>query len=408
MHIFATIASIRLQDVLDILFLSVVGYYLYIWFRQTKAFKALLGLLILGAVFTIARTWGLFLTTWVFQILWQVLIVLLIILFQPEIRQVLERVNPLRAVGLRRAAKPAAWIIPFAKGCFDLAQTKTGALVIIERADVADEWITDHIDLEADPTPALLGAVFHKNSPMHDGAMLIRSGRTIGVACYVPLSVTENLPQQWGTRHRAALGISERCDALAVVVSEERGEVALAADGQMETVPAAEALVDAVTHHLKPRRAKRSFQEHMRALFLIRWREKLGAFALVSLCWLLLAGQQDFEVSFSLPVELRNMPMELELVKPLRASVKLTARGMRKDASTLSVRNVSIKLDLAKAVAGANRFNLSRSQIYLPNDRIDIIKIEPAEVTVRLIPHTVPSRTETGRQTETRKNPEIR
>ena len=81
MHFIATIASIRPQDFLDIVFLSVVGYHLYIWFRRTKAFKALLGLVILGIVFTIARTWGLFLTTWVFQILWQVLIVLLIILF---------------------------------------------------------------------------------------------------------------------------------------------------------------------------------------------------------------------------------------------------------------------------------------------------------------------------------------
>ena len=90
MHLFAIIADLRFQDILDVLFLTIVAYHLYLWFRGTKALKALVGLLGLGIVFTVARTWGLFLTTWVFQILWQVLVVLLIILFQSEIRQVLE------------------------------------------------------------------------------------------------------------------------------------------------------------------------------------------------------------------------------------------------------------------------------------------------------------------------------
>ena len=101
MHFFSIIANLRFQDVVDILFLTVVAYHLYLWFRGTKAFKALVGLLILGIVYTLARSWGLFLTTWVFQIFWQVLVILLIILFQSEIRQVLERVNPLQVIGLR-------------------------------------------------------------------------------------------------------------------------------------------------------------------------------------------------------------------------------------------------------------------------------------------------------------------
>jgi hypothetical protein len=102
MHPFVIITNLRFQDILDVLFLSVLVYHLYLWFWGTKAFKALIGLLALGIVFTLARFWGLFLTTWVFQILWQVLVVLIIILFQSEIRQVLEKVNPLQVIGLRR------------------------------------------------------------------------------------------------------------------------------------------------------------------------------------------------------------------------------------------------------------------------------------------------------------------
>ncbi len=113
MHIIAIIANLRFQDILDILFLSVVAYHLYLWFQGSKALKALVGLLALGIVFTLARTWGLFMTTWVFQILWQVLVLLLIILFQSEIRQVLERVNPLKAIGLWKFSTPGEWISGF-------------------------------------------------------------------------------------------------------------------------------------------------------------------------------------------------------------------------------------------------------------------------------------------------------
>jgi len=131
MNILAIIANFKFQDLLDILFLTVVAYHLFIWFQGTKAFKALIGLLILGAVFTIAKAWGLFLTTWVFQFLWQILVILLVVLFQSEIRQVLEKVNPLKRLGFRRQKKSEAWVLGLAKGVFTLAEKKTGALIII-------------------------------------------------------------------------------------------------------------------------------------------------------------------------------------------------------------------------------------------------------------------------------------
>ncbi|MBW2065664.1 MAG: hypothetical protein JRJ03_12145 [Deltaproteobacteria bacterium] len=122
MNFLSIFANLRIQDLVDIIFLTVVAYHLHLWFRGRKAFKALVGLLVLGIVFTLARTWGLFLTTWVFQILWQVLIILLIILFQSEIRQVLERVNPLKAIGLRKEAISGGWIEGLSKGIMALAR----------------------------------------------------------------------------------------------------------------------------------------------------------------------------------------------------------------------------------------------------------------------------------------------
>ena len=110
----------------------------------------------------------------------------------------------------------------------------------------------------------------------------------------------------------------------------------------------------------------------------------------MSVFWLLFAGQQDFEVTIRLPVVLKNIPPALEVAEPFRRSISLTARGLRKDASTLSSRIVEIKLDMATSTSGYNAFRISRELLGVPNDRIDLIKIEPSEIYVRLKEKTAP------------------
>jgi len=381
MYLSAIIAHLRFQDVLDIIFLTVVAYHLYSWFRGTKAFKALVGLLGLGIVYTVARFWGLFLTTWVFQIFWQVLVILLIILFQSEIRQVLERVNPLRALGVRKITSLEEWIPSFARAVFKLAKRKIGALAIIERDDLVGEHITEGQELEGVPNSELLMSIFHKESPLHDGAVLIRGGRIIQVSCYLPLSSSEGLPKQWGTRHRAALGVSERCDAWVVVVSEERGEVCLARGGDLERIEnpekLSEFLFEAITHLGAP---KKTWMEKIRFLMSNRWREKLTSLALVSILWLLLAGQQNFQVNLKVPVELKNCPKDIEVVKPVDPAVTLTVRGLRKDASTLGPEDVNVSVDLSIAHVGSRIFRITRDRILLDNDRLRVVDIDPPQI----------------------------
>ncbi len=381
MNLFAIMANLRPQDVLDILFLTVVAYHLYLWFRGTKALKALVGLFVLGIVFTVARTWGLFLTTWFFQILWQVLVILLIILFQSEIRQALEKVNPLQMIGLRKASIPEKWIPGFTQAIFSLAQRKIGALVIIERSERVEEFVAEGQALEGEPTPELLMSIFQKESPLHDGATLIRDSRIAQVACYLPLSPDEGLPKHWGTRHRAALGLSERCDAWVVVVSEERGEVSLAREKEMVSVTDPQELsrfvAEAVT---RPSQAKMAWQGKIRSLILNQWRAKLGSLFLIGLLWLLLAGQQDFEATFTVSLQLAGQPPQMEILQPVNPKVRITVRGLRKDASTLSEKNVLAELDISMARLGKKIFLITRDHIQLPNDRIQVVRIEPAQV----------------------------
>ena len=381
MNIIAIVRHIRPQDVLDILFITIVVYHLYIWFRSTKAFKALIGLLALGIIFTAAQAWGLFLTTWMFQILWQVLIILLIILFQPEIRQFLERFNPFQRLSWRKSSHPAIWVATLTEACFKLAKNRIGALIIIERNDWVDEWITGGIPLEGQPTAEIIRSVFQKESPLHDGAMIIRKGRIVATACYLPLSSKEGLPKEYGTRHRAALGVVERCDAWAVVVSEERGKVSLVRDGLIGSIEDPADLVKALGELMTPKELMDQRPWHRIHLVLLhQWRLKLITLGLVTVGWFFLAGQQNFVVSFKVPVEMVNLPAQMEILEPIKPEITITARGLRKDASTLNARNVRAKIDLSSARYGVRTFRMSRDKITLPSKNVDITKIEPDEI----------------------------
>ena len=384
MNLQAILTNFRVQDLLDILFLTVLAYYLFLWFRGTKAFNALVGLLALGVVFTVAQTWGLFMTTWVFQIFWQVLVILLIILFQSEIRQVLEKVDPLQAFGLRKKTGPGRWVQGFSEGVFALAERRTGALLIIERNDRVGQWVTEGQELEGEPNREVLMAIFQKESPLHDGAAVVRGGRVIRIACYLPLSTNENLPKEWGTRHRAAMGISEKSDALVIVVSEERGEVTFLFQKKATPVVSPDQLSLYVQETLQPVSAPReSWKERVVPLLTRRWKAKAGTLALVLAMWLLLAGQQNFEVALSVPIEVKNVPAQMEILEPVDPKVQIRVRGLRKDAGTLNEKNVHVELDLAGAAAGRRVFPITREHILLPNERVSIVNIEPPQMTFK-------------------------
>jgi uncharacterized protein (TIGR00159 family) len=381
MNVLGIFTHIRPQDIIDILLITIVVYHLYKWFRDTKAFKALVGLLVLGGVFMLAQTWGLFLTIWMFQFLWQVLIILLIILFQSEIRQLLEKVNPFQRLDWRKTARPVAWIQTFAEACFQLAQKKVGALIILERNDLVDEWTTGGIQLEGLPTSEIITSIFQKESPLHDGAVVVRKGRIVSATCYLPLSSKEGLSKKYGTRHRAGIGISERCDAWVIVVSEQRGEVSLVREGRIELIENPEKLSRILARFASPKKRKeQTKRDRIRTLLVHQWRLKLSTFALVTLGWFFLAGQQNFAVSFQVPVQVENLPANLEIVEPIKPKITLTARGLRKDASTLNARNVELKVDLTLASYGVRTFHLSRNNLTLPNQDVDIIKIEPDQL----------------------------
>jgi diadenylate cyclase len=381
MNLIAILSNIRFPDFLDILFISIVSYQLYIWFWGTKAFKALVGIVVLSGVYIIADSWGLFLTTWVFQILWQVFVILLIILFQREIRQMLERFNPLKNMGIKQDGASDDWIENFSHWVFESAKTRTGAAIIFERRDLVFDLITKGLSMEADPQAEILNSIFYKASPLHDGAILISNGKILKTSCYLPLTTREDLPQQYGTRHRAALGLTEQSDAWVLIISEERGEVSLARGTDIEKIDNAEMLTQVLKKELFRFKApKNDVKKTLKSWVTTRYKIKLSVLAFVFIVWLVLAGQQNFEKRIELPLTVNNLSDQLVITQPLQPKLVVTVRGLRKDVSLLSRDNISTRLDLWSARSGTQRYSINAGNLILPNDRVHVVNISPSQV----------------------------
>jgi hypothetical protein len=180
------------------------------------------------------------------------------------------------------------------------------------------------------------------------------------------------------------MGISEKSDAVVVAVSEERGEVTFLTRKKATPVVSPDQLSLYLQESIQPVSAPReSWKKRALPLLTRRWKAKAGTLALVLATWLLLAGQQNFEVALSVPIEVKNVPDQMEVLEPVNPRLRIRVRGLRKDAGTLTEKNVRVELDLAAAAAGRTVFPITREQILLPNERVSIVSIEPPQVTFK-------------------------
>src|SRR6185369_5809386 len=216
---------IRIQDVADILIMTFLLYQLYSWFRRTRAMQVLLGLGVVSLIYFATRFLGLYMTSWILQELGTVLIVLIIVVFQAEIRQALYRFSLLRHLFESQKETQQSQFQELAESLFSMAAKRTGVILVFQRSESLVDLMLNGVRLDCEITPQILETIFTDGTPLHDGAALIRDGRIVVASCHLPLSANPDIPQYMGTRHRAALGLSERTDAIVAVVSEERGKV---------------------------------------------------------------------------------------------------------------------------------------------------------------------------------------
>jgi diadenylate cyclase len=373
------------SDLVDILFLTLVAYQLYQWFRETRALRVLIGLVVLGGIYSVAKLWGLFLTTWVFQFLWQVLLILLLILFQSEIRQVLEKVSPLRYLRSRRRGFRGTFTKDLVAVLFDLAGEKTGALVVLTRDDNPSELIHTGQKIMALPDPLLIKSIFNHHAPSHDGAVILSQDRLTHMGCILPLSENEDLPDQYGTRHRAAIGLSELSDAICLVVSEERSEVASVVGGKISIWKQPEPLQEKLKEWLGgPEIDVSTIRTFLEDFFIKNWKTKLAALALVSTAWLALASHQQVEIAVSTPIRHVNPPLGMVVDEGSAKGVNLTLSGRSSRMDALRSSSVRVNVDLSGLSEGEHFIMLSAKNVQLPSG-VRLKRITPQRIQLTLI-----------------------
>lgn len=228
----STIAQFRWIDAVDVLIVAFAVYQLLLMFKGTRAPQMILGLALVYLASRIALRGGLLTVNWVLQNLLSVWFLLIIILFQPELRRTLATFG-LRSRLLRAFAKhEEAYIIDeIVRSVASLAAKKTGAIIVLERETKLSEYVDSGVPLDARLSRRLLESIFYPGSPLHDGAVVIQGGRVAAASCFLPLTLTGDISEELGTRHRAAIGLTEETDAIVIVVSEETGSVSLVKAG---------------------------------------------------------------------------------------------------------------------------------------------------------------------------------
>lgn len=239
------IPAIRLSNVLEILIISVLIYYILIWIRDTRAWTLLKGILVICAFMLFAYVFQMDTILWLFQNLISVAIISIFVLFQPELRRALEQLGRKNILSsffnlggsaatdeqtVKTVEKTKSEII---KACVEMSKVRTGALIVIEQEVQLSEYERTGIFLDSLVSSQLLINIFEHNTPLHDGAVFIRNNRIVAATCYLPLSDNMLLSKELGTRHRAGVGISEVSDSITLIVSEETGMISVAHDGML-------------------------------------------------------------------------------------------------------------------------------------------------------------------------------
>ena len=232
--------SISIIDIIEILIISVLFYHVLVWIKNTRAWNLFKGIIVILIFVLVAAFFQMNTILWLAKNTLDIGLLAVVVIFQPELRHALENLGGkkffgnLFTIGRSEEVKFSDKTIDeLVKACFAMGKVKTGALIVIEDSIRLDEYIRTGIDVDGLLTSQLLINIFEKNTPLHDGAVIVRGDRVVSATCYLPLSDSLRLSKDLGTRHRAAVGISEVSDSLTIVVSEETGKGSVAMKGDI-------------------------------------------------------------------------------------------------------------------------------------------------------------------------------
>ncbi|HXV84369.1 MAG TPA: diadenylate cyclase [Candidatus Binatia bacterium] len=377
--------SISLAEVVDILVVAILLYTAIVWAQRTRAIFVVRGILVLGGIFLFARYLGLEMTAWVFQGFFAVLVIVIVVIFQEELRRMFERIAVWSVIGRRVPALHSTSIDTVVRTVSDLARDHIGALVVIRGKDPIERHITGGIPLNGILSETLLKSIFDPHSPGHDGAVLVENNHVIRFAVQLPLSKDTPQLAHVGTRHSAALGMAELSDAICVVVSQERGTVSIARDGKLQKLDNIQELTAALQRFLEEKFP--TYRQRALSLQLVRenWLIKIAALSLAIGFWyIFVPGSKLVEMTYNIPVAVENLPADLKLDQIQPTEVTIRFSGPRRAFYLFDRNKLRVTVDASLAVLGRRTFELSEQNLRHPKD-ITLVSLDPPTVRIAVV-----------------------
>ena len=373
-------ANIRWQDVLDIVLNSYVFFRFYILFRGTNVLRVLFGLACIWFAQRLAVSLGLIVSSWISQEITAAAALIVVVIFRNEIRGVLQTKNIRGILWELPKRSTTTPIEVIAESAFKMARKHIGALMVLPGREDLEENVQHGLKWQGTVSSEMIISIFWPDNPVHDGAAVVRGDRIWEVGCILPLSVRKDLPSNYGTRHRAALGLAETSDALVIVVSEESGAVAIAKDSRITRIQDPVTLEKHLKEHAGQRLRSRSD--------LMNEKIELGLAVFLSAAftlgiWFSITRGFDTLASFEVPVEYRNRDPAQQIVNTSANTVKLQLSGSRSLLDAINPNQLRVRVDLSKAATGSNSYTITREDITLPPGVI-LKDVQPPMVDVDL------------------------
>jgi diadenylate cyclase len=379
-----SLLEIRLADAVDILLVTFLVYAGIVWIRRTQAGLVAGGIVILAALYIIATSVGLQLTAWLLQGFFAIFLIIVVIIFQEELRQLFERLALFSLRRNKRIKTPANLPDILVEAAADLARDRIGALIVLQGEQPLRRHVRGGIELGAKLSVPLIKSVFDPHSPGHDGAMILEGDRIALFAAHLPLSTDFQQLAGVGTRHSAALGLAELTDALCLVVSEERGRISVAKDGKLRALRDANELARVLAAEQAAREPTRDWRTVLRQLLFSNWVERLASLAVVLGLWLLFVpGSRPAEMILRMPIEVVNLPVgaTVESIEP--TEVQATFTGPRRAFALLNSRDLAVTVDAGRVKPGQRTFAISEENLRHPPS-LTVQNLQPRRVKVAL------------------------
>jgi diadenylate cyclase len=380
--------SITIAEIIDIFLVATLLYTAVVWAQRTRAALVVRGILVFGGIYIIARFLELQMVAWIFQGFFAIFLIMIVVIFQEELRHLFEQTavwsfNFKKPRSLRSESSDV-----IARTLADLAKSKTGAIIVIRGKDPLERHITGGIPLDGKVSGPLLRSIFDTHSPGHDGAVLVENRQITRFAAHLPLSKDLSQTADAGTRHSAALGLAELCDALCLVVSEERGQVSVARDSRLRRVENLREIAAAIDEFLQAKFPTQENKGISLNLFRKNWLAKAASLSLALGFWyVFVPGAKTIQVNYKIPVSVLNLPAHLAIQEIQPAEVSATFNGPRRAFYLFDLRKTKVTVDVTMAEMGRRTFNISEQNLRYPKE-LTLEELSPS--TIRLLVKKAP------------------